>query len=120
MVTVQSPEPLQAPVQPLKLWPLSGVALSVTCVPSVKKAGQVAAWQSMPAGVDLTVPCPVIATVSLCALAGVEKVAATVWFAASARAQEAEPVQSPLQPENVAAPGAVAVSVTGVLGAKFA
>jgi hypothetical protein len=36
MVTTQLPAPLQAPSQPLKLQPLAGVALKVTCVPTGK------------------------------------------------------------------------------------
>src|SRR5437773_9777938 len=104
MVTVQSPAPLQAPVQPLKVCPLSGFAVSVTCVPSAKKLAQVAVGQLIPTGDDVTVPCPVIETVSLWLLAGVVKAAVTLWFAASASAQEAVPVQSPLQPEKVEPP----------------
>jgi hypothetical protein len=78
MVTVQSPEPLQPPpVQALKVWPLSGVALSVTDVPSEKQLAQVPVGQLIPAGVDLTVPCPVIKTVSVWLLLGVVKAAVT-------------------------------------------
>jgi hypothetical protein len=33
MVTVQAPVPVQAPLQPVKVEPVAGVALSVTAVP---------------------------------------------------------------------------------------
>ena len=77
MVRLQLPDPLHAPVQPLNVWPLSGVALSATEVPSVKQLAQAFVGQSMPAGVDLTEPCPLIETVTVCELPGVENAAVT-------------------------------------------
>jgi len=64
-VTVQAPVPEQPPpVQPLKVEPPAGAAVSVTAVPLVKLAAQVAP-QSMPAGELVTVPLPVPAGVTV-------------------------------------------------------
>jgi len=56
-VTVQAPVPAQ-PVQPVKVEPAAGVAVSVTAVPLAKLAEQVAP-QVIPAGELVTVPLPV-------------------------------------------------------------
>jgi hypothetical protein len=56
--------PLQAPLQPAKVQPAAGVALSVTCVPLLKFALQVAP-QLIPDGVLVTVPLPKALTVSV-------------------------------------------------------
>ena len=57
-VTVQVPAPVQPPpLQPLKVEPAAGAAVSVTAVPLVKLAAQVAP-QLMPAGELVTVPLP--------------------------------------------------------------
>jgi len=64
-VTVQAPVPEHPPpVQPLKVEPPAGAAVSVTAVPLVKLAAQVAP-QSMPAGELVTVPLPVPAGVTV-------------------------------------------------------
>ena len=60
--------PVQAPVHPVKLLPASALAVSVTWLPSSKLAVQVAP-QLMPAGVEVTVPAPVVATVSVTGMA---------------------------------------------------
>src|SRR3989442_907034 len=58
-VTGQAPGPEQPPpVQPLKVEPAAGAAVSVTAVPLAKLAAQVAP-QVMPAGLLVTVPAPV-------------------------------------------------------------
>src|SRR5437016_4980141 len=58
-VTVQAPGPEQPPpLQPLKVEPAAGAAVSVTAVPLAKLAAQVAP-QVMPAGLLVTVPAPV-------------------------------------------------------------
>jgi hypothetical protein len=56
-VTVQAPVPEQAPVQPLKVEPLAGMALRLTLVPLAKLSRQ-SLPHAMPAGVDVTVPEP--------------------------------------------------------------
>ena len=57
---------MQAPLQPVKLEPAAGVAVSVTVVPLAKSVAQVAP-QAMPAGELATEPFPVpaLATVSV-------------------------------------------------------
>ena len=58
MLTVQLPVPVQAPLQPVKVLPVTGVAVSVTLAPLVKDALHVVP-QLIPAGALLTVPVPV-------------------------------------------------------------
>jgi hypothetical protein len=58
MVTAQVPVPEQAPLQPAKVEPAAGAAVSVTAVPGPKDCEQVAP-QLMPAGLLVTVPEPV-------------------------------------------------------------
>jgi YbbR domain-containing protein len=63
MVKVQVPVPEHAPAQPAKIAVPAGVAVSVTEAPESKDAEQFAP-QAMPAGVDATVPPPVLVTES--------------------------------------------------------
>jgi hypothetical protein len=63
MLTTQAPVPLQAPLQPEKVLSASGVAVKFTLVPLLKLALHVAP-QLMPAGVLVTVPLPVLVTLS--------------------------------------------------------
>ena len=63
MVTLQAPVPVQAPLQPVKVEPVPGVAVNVTAVPLVNEAAQVAP-QEMPAGAVETVPVPAPAFVT--------------------------------------------------------
>ena len=58
MVTVQEPVPEHAPLQPVKLDPVAGRAVSVTIVPIVKSAMQVLP-QSIPPTLEVTAPAPV-------------------------------------------------------------
>ena len=58
MVTAQEPVPEHAPLQPVKLDPVAGMAVSVTVVPIVKSALQVLP-QSIPPILEVTVPVPV-------------------------------------------------------------
>ena len=63
-VTLQVPVPLQPPpVQPVKVEPTVGVAVSVIVVPWLNVAEHVAP-QLMPAGDEVTVPAPVPAWVT--------------------------------------------------------
>jgi len=65
MISVQLPIPEQAPLlHPANAKPLAGAADSVTLVPALKVAVQVAAEQLIPAGLLVTVPEPVTFTVS--------------------------------------------------------
>ncbi len=64
-VTLQGPVPVHPPpLQPVKVEPAAALAVSVTAVPLVKLAAQVAP-QSMPAGELVTVPLPVPAGVTV-------------------------------------------------------
>src|SRR5436309_2657833 len=77
-VTVQAPVPEQPPpLQPVKVEPAAGAAVSVTAVPLVKLAAQVAP-QVIPAGLLVTVPVPVPALETVRAKVGV-KLTVTVW-----------------------------------------
>src|SRR2546422_8375468 len=64
------------PVQPVKVEPAAGVAVSVTAVPLAKLAVHVAP-QVMPAGALVTVPLPVPALLTVSAKIGRAKVAVT-------------------------------------------
>ncbi|OGB95979.1 MAG: hypothetical protein A2Z31_02025 [candidate division NC10 bacterium RBG_16_65_8] len=61
---VQLPVPVQAPLQPVKVEPEAGVALSAMLVPEVNEALQVLP-QSTPPGLDATVPLPAPAVVTV-------------------------------------------------------
>ena len=64
-VTVHVPVPEHPPpLQPVKIEPAAGAAVSVTAVPLVKLAEQVAP-QVIPAGALVTVPLPVPAGVTV-------------------------------------------------------
>ena len=115
MVTLQAPVPVQAPLQPVKVEPVPGVAVNATTVPLVNEAAQVAP-QEMPAGVLVTVPVPVPDLVTVSAKEdGKVNVAVTDVAALSVTVQALVPVHPPpLQPENVAPVAGVAVKVTTV------
>src|SRR5439155_10551183 len=90
-VTVQVPMPEQPPpLQPVKMEPAAGAAVSVTAVPLAKLAAQVAP-QVMPAGLLVTVPAPAPALETVSTRAGV-KVAVTVVAAESVTGQVPAPV----------------------------
>src|SRR5881398_1080884 len=120
-VTVQAPGPEQPPpLQPLKVEPAAGAAVSVTAVPLAKLAAQVAP-QVMPAGLLVTLPAPVPAletvSVKICRV----KVAVTVVAALRVTVQAPGPEQPPpLQPLKVEPAAGAAVSVTAVPLAKLA
>src|SRR2546425_942786 len=118
--TVQAPGPEQPPpVQPLKVEPAAGAAVSVTAVPLAKLAAQVAP-QVMPAGLLVTVPAPVPALETVSVKVCRVKVAATVVAAESVTVQAPVPEQPPLQPVKVEPAAGAAVSVTAVPLAKLA
>ena len=60
MLTVQVPVPVHAPLQPVKVLPVAGVAVRVTLVPLLKNALHVEPpLQLIPVGDELTAPEPV-------------------------------------------------------------
>jgi hypothetical protein len=118
MPTWQAPVPVQPPpLQPAKVAGAVGLAVSVTGV-LIGKANIQVGLQLMPAGVLVTVPLPVMFTVRFFVVAGVVKVAVTVWSAFMETTQVPVPEQAPLQPVKVAGAVGLAVSVTAVLMAK--
>ncbi|HSB78889.1 MAG TPA: hypothetical protein VLM91_08885 [Candidatus Methylomirabilis sp.] len=64
-VTEHVPVPVHAPLQPVKVEVLAGVAVRVTLVPEVKLALQVLP-QLIPAGLLVSVPVPVPIFVTVC------------------------------------------------------
>src|SRR5947209_4778176 len=123
-VTVQAPGPEQPPpLQPLKVEPAAGAAVSVTAVPLAKLAAQVAP-QVMPAGLLVTVPAPVPALETVSVKVGVEaavKVAVTVVAAETVTTHDPVPEHPPpFQPLKVEPAAGAAVSVTAVPLAKLA
>jgi len=77
MVTTQVPEPVQPPpLQPAKVDPADGVALSVTTVPDVNEVEHVVP-QLMPEGELVTVPLPAPALLTMSAKDDCRKVAVT-------------------------------------------
>src|SRR5438093_1481174 len=119
-VTVQVPGPEQPPpVQPLKVEPPAGAAVSVTAVPLAKLAAQVAP-QVMPAGLLVTVPAPAPALETVSVKVGV-KVAVTVVAAETVTTHDPVPEHPPpFQPLKVEPAAGAAVSVTAVPLAKLA
>src|SRR2546428_8534928 len=100
--------------------PAAGEAVSVTPVPLVTLAEQVAP-QVMPAGELVTVPLPVPALLTVSAKLGRLKVAVTVVAAETVTTQVPVPVQPPpLQPLKVEPAAGAAVSVTAVPLAELA
>src|SRR5436309_2671942 len=120
-VTAQVPVPEHPPpLQPVKVEPAAGAAVSVTAVPLVKLAEQVAP-QLMPAGALVTVPLPVPAGVTVRVKLCRVKVAVTVVAAERVTAQGPVPEHlPPLQPVKVEPAAGVAVSVTAVPLVKLA
>jgi phage tail protein X len=119
MVTLHVPVPEQAPLQPAKVDPADAVAVRVTTVPLVKLALQVLG-QVMPAGLLLTFPLPVPASVTVRAKVDALNVAVTAFAAVMVTLQVPVPEQAPLQPAKVDPAAAVAVKVTIVPLVKLA
>src|SRR2546425_322156 len=122
IVTMQlEPETLShpAPVQPGKVEPVAGKALSVTVVPLANEAvapGQ-AAPQLIPVGLEVTVPLPVPVLVTVRSKVIVLKVAVTVRAAVIVTRQlEPETLShpAPVQPGKVEPVAGKALSVTVV------
>ena len=111
--TTQEPVPVHAPLQPANVEPAAAVAVSVTEVPLLKVAEQVAP-QLMPAGELVTLPLPVPAFASVNEKVCSVKVAVTDCAALIEAAQEPVPVHAPLQPVKSDPADGVAVSVTEV------
>src|SRR5438046_3151323 len=114
-VTEQVPVPEQPPpLQPVKIEPLAGVAVSVTNVPLSNEAEQVAP-QSIPGGSEVTVPLPVPALLLVRLTVWRLKVAVTVVAAFRVTEHVAVPEQPPpLQPVKIEPLAGVAVRVTTV------
>jgi len=115
IVTVQVPVPVQPPpLQPVKVEPAAGVAVSVTAVPLANEDEHVAP-QEMPAGTLVTVPLPAPALDTVSAKDDCMKVAVTEVAALIVTVQVPVPVHpAPLQPVNVEPAAAAAVNVTTV------
>jgi hypothetical protein len=106
--------PLQpAPLNPLKVDPFVGVAVSVTVMPVAKSAAHVPG-QEIPLGLLVTVPVPlpVKFTVSRSVETATLKRAVTVAFPVTLQAPV--PEQPPLQPANTEPGAAAALRDTGV------
>ena len=114
METIQVPVPVQAPDQPEKVDPADGEAVSVTEVPELYEAVQVAP-QEMPAGLEVTVPLPVPALVTVMVYDTRVKVAVTLRAAVMETVHVPVPVQAPDQPVKVEPAAGAAVKVTEVL-----
>ena len=121
MLTRQLPVPLQAPLQPVKVEPVPGVAVRVTVLPAAMVALQVLP-QFTPAGDEVTVPAPVPALVTLSVeVVGVLRAKVAVRrLAASTTNMQGLFVQAPLQPVKVEPVAGTGVSVTVVPEAMFA
>lgn len=98
-LTVQAAVPVQAPLQPLKVAPVAGVAVKVTFEPTANGAEPLLV-QLMPEGVEVTVPEPVTATLSVAGLTA--NVADTVLAASMVTEQVVVvPLQAPLHSAKV-------------------
>src|SRR5262249_18661986 len=121
-VTSQTPVPEQAPDQPAKVEPPSGLAVSVTFVPSGKPFSQVEP-QSIPAGELVTRPAPVPPLDTLSEIEERRSKVALTSFAASPVTSHLLPLAVPGHDSQTTglepAPG-VAVSVTTVPWSKLA
>jgi len=115
MVTWQVlPVPVQEPLHPAKTDPAEAEAVNVTTVPLAYSAPQ-AVPQSMPAGLDVTLPLPVPPFVTVKAYVRTLKVAVTFRASLMVTWQVLPvPVHAPLHPANTDSPTAAAVKVTTV------
>jgi len=111
IVTVHVPVPVQAPLQPANVEPEAAAAVRVTEAPLLKFALQVVG-QLIPAGLLVTVPPPVPASVTVSAKVPTLNVAVTDSAALMVTVHVPVPVQAPLHPANVEPEAAAAVRVT--------
>jgi hypothetical protein len=95
-VTLQAAIPVHAPLQPVKVLPVTGVSLSVTWVFCGKLAEHVVG-QLIPAGLLIMVPVPVPAIATVNPSPGLN-VALTLAAAVRVRLQVLVPEQPPLHP----------------------
>lgn len=118
IVTLHAPVPVQAPDQPVKAKPASGVAVNATVDPEGKLALQVEP-QLIPAGLLVTVPVPIpfLVTVSCVEMSNS---ATTEAASLSVRVHAPVPVHAPDQPKKMFPALGVAVSVTTVPPLKVA
>src|ERR1041385_5439082 len=121
MVTLHAPVPLQEPLQPADVEPVSGVAAKFTTAPFAKLAEHVVP-QEIPAGELVTVPVPVplLATVRVKGPGFAVKVALTDFAASMVTLHAPVPLQAPPQPANVEPESGAAVKLTTVPLAKLA
>ena len=111
-VTMHAPAPVHAPLQPVKVAPAAGVAVSVTAAPLLNDAEQVVP-QLIPAGALVTVPDPAPARLTVSAKDCRLKLAVTDVATLIVTVQVPVPEQPPpLQPVNVEPAAGVAVNVT--------
>lgn len=103
--------PVQSPPHPEKPYPGDGAAVRVTEVPWLYNWLQ-SVPQEMPAGLEVTVPCPPFVTLRLYVSA--VKVAVTLFDAVIETVQVPVPVHAPDQPEKIEPTAGAAVSVTEV------
>jgi len=109
--TLHAPVPLQAPLQPRKVEPVVGVAVSETVADDAKLALQVVP-QLIPAGELVTVPAPPPLFVTVSAFWDAVKFAVAFSTELTVSVQVEVPEQAPLQPAKVEPALGVAVSVT--------
>ena len=112
MVSAQLPIPEQAPLQPVKVEPALGVAMSVIVEPPMNGEKQMLP-QSKPSGEEVTRPVPVPALVIVSDGGGVMvNTAPTLLAAFRVTLQLPVPEQAPLQPVKVEPEAGVAVRPT--------
>jgi hypothetical protein len=115
-VTAQVPVPEQAPLQPAKDEPATGVAVRAMAVPGVTDCEQIAPQLMMPAGLPVTVPEPAPLFVTDSVTGTRLKVAVAVVAAFTVTAHVPVPEQAPLQPAKEEPAAGVAVRVMAVPG----
>lgn len=103
--------PVHEPLQPLKVLPVLGLSVSVTCVPDGKLAVHVPVVQLIPPGELVMVPAALPARVTDKVIPA-PKFAVTEVAAVTVTTQVLVPEQAPPQPVKSAPVPAVAVSVT--------